>query len=210
MTTYPRVTCGCPITRRCLRYLHDHVKPGVFAFENEVDLVEDLIVRGNTISDHPDLVKLRGFIAIQAMLDIIVQIYEERYRRPTDDRLYLQLSERSWIELTHLKIALEVLLDQVNIDLTEMKLGGTTFKGSTARMAQGESAAAGLRGLTAQRLKPMAESLIESINAFRPYLKNEQAHVGSVGDRLILVFALGYGLMLPLIETTKKLVEAQL
>lgn len=202
MTTYTRITCGCPIVRRCLRHLQDK------ALGLDQELVEELTQRGNPISDHPDLVKLRGFLAIEAMLKPIVHLYEMKYRRTGENQFYLQLTERTWIELTHLKIGLECLLDQVDIDLTEMQLGGTSFKGNTVHLAQGERATTGLRGLTAQRLKPLIEGLLSSIVALRPFLKNEEASVSCIGDRLSE--ALRGVIAAPLLDATTKLIEARL
>ena len=201
MTTYTRITCGCPIVRRCLRHLQCSRIAG------DPEDIEALTQRGNAISDDPDLVKLRGFLAIDEMRKPIVQLYETKYRRPTESRMYLEMSERTWIELTHLKIGLEVLLDQVNIDLTEMQLGGTAFRGQVTVLARGEGGAAGLRSLTAQRLKPLLEDLIASITALRPYLRNENVSIACIGDHLSR--AMSSVITTPLAVVTK-LVEVQL
>jgi hypothetical protein len=207
MTTYTRITCGCPIVRRCLRHLHDSVKSRTYSLVGDPEDVEELTRRGNIISTHPDLVKLRGFLAVEEMLKPIVHLYDNKYKRAGESRMYLELRERTWIELTHLKIGLEVLLDQVNIDLAEMQLGGTSFRGDVTVLAHGERAASGLRGLAAQRLKPLLDGLIASIVALRPYLRNEDVSVACVGEHLCQAM----GLVIPkAIEVVSKLVEAQL
>jgi hypothetical protein len=210
MTTYARIQCGCPITRKCLRELQGMVKPGTLA-ETVQETIDELIERAASISDHPDYVKLRGFLVIETLLHTINLLYQ-RYWQPGENLAALSIRERSWLELTHLKVALELLLDQVQLEVAEQQLGGlsTTVKHSLKFPVLASSGTQ--RVQAAIQMRPFLGNTIDCIVALRPYLKNENVSVSCLGERLCSSFYTLYGgtAVTPVIQATQKLLEVRL
>jgi hypothetical protein len=212
---YPVREGPCPIVGRCLRRLRDMAARLIFEDEHEnIDALEE---RYQSVSGHPDYVRLRGFLVVEKMLGFIYRVYSKKCVAFTDP---FELPARSWGGLGDRKRMLETLLDQTDIEIGELQLGGTKFKdnhllqmGSNLYGAtQQESVAAASRAERAIQLQGLLKIAIHSIDVLRPYLRNENVSVGILGDDLASMAKEIYGLTVtkPFLELTRELMDVRL
>jgi len=178
--------------------------------------VEALASNAEVVPADPDYVRLRAFIAIEHMLGQLSDGYVRAYGVPS---VPLVLSERSWGGLTRAKRAVLTARDRAQLDITELKLGGTKMDGHVVvpssdmmSVSVAEQIAASALAINAIRVKNMTAAVDHSIKLLRPYLRNPDVYVGPVGDELVLVYQeMHSGTALErLMEVAAKMVDVRL
>lgn len=208
----------CPIVGRCLRNLDKLVK------KRPRDLAEDLQPQKKEleqeyekISAEPDIVRVRGFVAIEFMLTTMDAVCARGYR--ADDPLpSFQLLRRSWGGLTATHDLLLKLADDLHLDVTELRIGGahivSDWKGTTIMMSHraGDSDALLQQSGPVVKLKTLCPFVIHAIELLRPFLRNENSPVAPIGDQLTSFVREHYGefCIETLLNVTRELIEVRL
>ena len=204
----------CPITRRCLRQIKAMLSTDLFP-DLGVDGLEDLEERCKVCSADPNYVRLRGFLVIEEMLSIIKDIYEKGYKTAMSPQLYLQLAVRSWGSLSIAKKTLEQLVDEVELEVAETKLGGVKYAQENVIYIShkvSDAADTAQRATVAQHLGNLAKVVKPSIVVLRPYLKNTAAPIAILGDEVAFFLREVYGATAiePLMNLTRKIMDVKL
>ncbi len=172
--THSRV--GCPIVYRCLSQLIGI--SSLLLVENAQEIIDGFKRDYNrTTRDHGQ-VGLRGFVAIELMLDALRTINPDRVPN---------LPVRSWQGLTDLKCQLQSLTDTLQLDLGELLLNGVRPIGTGAVAHSKANFKAASRYIQTKRLMGPIPLVIDSICMLRRYLGNEGAPIAGVGSNLFEV-----------------------
>jgi hypothetical protein len=201
----------CPIVSRCIRQLKGMV--ATVSFDDEDDLLISLAQGLESASADPDIVRLRAFIGIEKLLKMLEWTYTRTYNAKAPE-----LRQRSWAGLTTLKREIEGIVDKTILDSAEHTLAGVQVNTQNhvvvlpKRMME-----AGLVDFTHQvtavrRVYTLATAIDSSIGALRPYLRNEGASVGIIGEMLAQCHMELYGVLATtyLMQTTRELLDVKL
>lgn len=189
------IKTACPIVDGCLRLAVES------ADERQLEEIRHLTWLGHALPGDHGHICFRGFLTIQAMLDVVAGVHAS-YKRQFDRPMSFELSSRSWEGLTQMKVRLGDLLDEVHLNDADTTLRGPSH----------DNFGDIVYAVRLNRMKTTAELVLNQIKLFRPYLRNPKVPV----HRLAAGISVLYGWIYPteyvqkMLWLTKNLMQARL
>lgn len=207
----------CPIVGRCLKNLDKLIKQRPRTLSEDIlPQLQELEIEYLELAAEPEVIRVRGFVAIENMLLILDEVCKRGYR-PIDPLPPFQLLQRSWGGLTEMHGRLKELADDLNLDQAELHMGGvkiiSDWKGAIALPFDDNLETASSRqARPVLRLHDLCPPLLSAIDLLRPYLRNEQAPVAGIGDSLSSCVRTHYGefSIESFMSVIRKLIEVRL
>jgi hypothetical protein len=200
----------CPILFRCVRQLKKMVS--ALEFDGESEEVYSLGMALAAAPTDPDYVRLRGFIAIEAMLTMLQHVYTRCYNEHGP-----KLEARTWNALTNTKREVEKILDRSSLDITELELAGVQLTTNDTVILTRNAQSCNLTEITSHatvvhRVHSLSFNIDHAITALRPFLRNEEAGVGVIADDLATCYREVYGVVAtsPFLEKVQEMMGVRL
>lgn len=170
---------ACPILRRCSQHLRRLAVDAQIQFDDMDDATEYESFRSRAAQATGDhgTVCLRGFIAIEKMLELLDSTVLTKYKRNGP-----KLKDKSWSSLTLVKREVESLMESANLETAEFQLGGAKRFGDIVFGLSVDDFEQFNRSDTVHKI---AQAVDHSIATFRPFLRNAEVQIDTVGDDLV-------------------------
>lgn len=161
----------CPILWGCLQQLYR----GPWPTSPNLDDLEDSVSRAPSSHEYS---QYRAFLLIEDMLERVESKVNDM---SSNLRVDLQLSPRSWDQLSRVKSELTKLLHEAEMVIAEAKLEGTVIHNQWDVEVIISPKIGETNNLSAARsLVDTCGEIIEAIRSLRPYLRNEDAPIQNI------------------------------
>jgi hypothetical protein len=208
----------CPILRNSLRWAREELTYDMMP-DDMREVYDNLKERCRSAPATHAYICLRGFIIIEEMLTHLQTTYDEQYRLSHSPQISLRLVGRSWMHLTEAKKSLDSLDEELGMELSESKLGGAQYDEKNVVFVPNRVSFDPVFAVSTARKSSLAKQMIyltkatrNSIDALRPYLRNEEAPVSRLGEYLVR-FMRGvyeFGALSPIVNIMQKITDVRL